>query len=56
MVLDLVSKLPEDASLQDIAQDIELLSGIQIAREQAGRGLGIPAEEARELVASWVAQ
>ncbi len=55
-VINLVSRLPEDTPLLDIAKEIELLAGIQIAREQARRGEGIPAEEARQLVDSWVTQ
>jgi len=51
MVIDLVIKLPENASLKQIAREIELLAGIQIAREQARAGQGIPAEDARKLVA-----
>ena len=53
-VIDLVSRLPEDTPLEDIARRIELLAGINVAREQAKRGEGIPAEEARKLIDSWV--
>jgi hypothetical protein len=53
LVIDLVSKLPQDTPLADIARQIELLAGIQIAREQAKRGEGIPAEAARKLIDSW---
>lgn len=52
-VIDLVSKLPEDTPLEDIARRIELLAGINVAREQAKRGEGIPAEQARKLIDSW---
>lgn len=53
MVIDLLSKLPADTSLQDIAREIELLAGIKTAREEAQRGEGIPAEDARKLVGAW---
>jgi hypothetical protein len=53
MVIELVGKLPEDMPLEQIAREIELLAGIQIAREQARRKEGIPAEDARKLVDSW---
>jgi predicted transcriptional regulator len=56
IVMNLLSKLPEDASLGEIAREIELLAGIQRGREQARRGEGIPAEEARKLVDAWAAQ
>jgi hypothetical protein len=56
LVIDLVSKLPQDTPLADIARQIELLAGIQIAREQAKRGEGIPAEKMRKLIDSWAAR
>ena len=34
IVIDLLSKLPEDTSLEEIAREIELLAGIKTAREQ----------------------
>jgi len=56
IVIDLLSKLPEDASLEQIAREIELLAGIKTAREQAHRREGIPADEARKLVDAWAGQ
>ncbi len=53
LVIELVTKLPEDASLAEIAREIELLAGIEKARWQARRGEGIPAEDARKLVDTW---
>ena len=53
IVIDLLSKLPEDASLEEIAREIELLAGIKTAREQARRREGIPAEDARKLMDTW---
>ncbi|HEY1789592.1 MAG TPA: hypothetical protein VGJ73_15650 [Verrucomicrobiae bacterium] len=40
-------------SLAEIAREVELLAGIQNAREQARRGEGISAEDARKLVNKW---
>jgi hypothetical protein len=56
LVIDLVNKLPEDAPLAVIAREIELLAGIQAARNQARQGEGISAEEARKLVDSWASK
>jgi len=53
IVIELLSKLPEDASLEEIAREIELLAGIHAAREQARRGEGVLANDARKLVAQW---
>ena len=55
-VIEFVSKLPEEISLAQIAREIELLAGIEIAREQARRHEGIPAEDARKLVDAWAAK
>jgi hypothetical protein len=56
MVIELVSKLPANTPLEEIAREIELLAGINKAREQARRGEGTPAEAARKLVSSWASQ
>lgn len=55
IVIDLLSKLPEDTSLEEIAREIELLAGIRTAREQVRRGEGIHAEDARRLIDTWAA-
>ena len=54
IVIDLVKKLPEDASLREIAREIELTAGIRNAREEAALGEGVSPERARQLVDSWV--
>lgn len=56
MVIELVSKLPENTPLEQIAREIELLAGINKAREQARRGEGMLAEEARKVIASWASR
>ncbi len=42
--------------LADIAREIELLAGIQTARDQARRREGIPAEDARNRVDAWTSK
>jgi len=56
VVIDLVKKMPEDASLHEFAREIELLAGIQTAREEAARGEGIPAEQTMQLIDSWASR
>jgi hypothetical protein len=56
IVIALVTKLPEDTPLEDIAREIEMLAGIKIARDQALNGEGIHAEDARKLIDSWASQ
>ena len=55
-VIEFVSKLPEEMSLAEIAREVELLAGIQTAWQQAGRGEGIPAQDARKLVDEWASK
>ena len=55
-VIEFVSKLPEEMSLAEIAREIELLAGLQTAREQAARGEGIPAQDTRKLVDAWASK
>ena len=55
-VIEFVSKLPDTMSLAEIAREVELLAGVQNAREQAKRGEGVSADNARKLVDSWVSK
>ena len=54
IAIDLIRKLPEDASLHQIAREIEFDAGVREGFEQLERGEGMPAEEVRKLVPSWV--
>ena len=56
LVIDLVSRLPEDTSLEEIAREIELVAGLREARQEAARGEGVSAAEARRMVDAWVAR
>jgi hypothetical protein len=55
-VIEFVRKLPEEMSLVEIAREVELLAGIQNAREQARRKEGVTAKDARKLVDSWASK
>lgn len=56
LVIELVSRLPEDTSLEEIARGIELVAGIREARHEAARGEGVSADEAKQMVDAWVAR
>ena len=53
LVIDLVNKLPEDASLEEIIRKIELIAGLRDALAESERGEGTPAEEVRRLIKGW---
>lgn len=56
IVINLVATLPENMPLAEIAREIELLAGIQAAREQAKDGNGVSPEEVRKMVDSWTSK
>jgi predicted transcriptional regulator len=49
---DLIRKLPEDASLHQIAREIEFVAAVREGSEELQRGEGLPAEKVREMVPS----
>ena len=55
-VIELVTRLPEDTPLEQIAREVELLAGLKTARDQARRGEGMSIDDARKLVDTWPAR
>ena len=54
MVLEAVRKLPDDTSIDDIADRIDFLATIQKGFDQLDCGQGIPHEEVKKQLASWL--
>ncbi len=54
IAIDLLEKLPEDMSLTDMAREIEFVAGIREGFDQLERGEGIPIENVREQMSSWI--
>jgi len=55
LVLDAISELPDEASLDEIAQRIEFMTAIQKGIDQVDRGEGIPHDEVKRQLATWLA-
>ena len=55
IVLDVISELPDEVSLEQIAEKIEFLAAIQKGMDQLDRGEGIPHEEVKRQLAAWPA-
>jgi hypothetical protein len=53
-VLELIQKLPDEASYQEIAREIELLIGIREAQQQIARSEGISVEEILKTIQGWL--
>ena len=45
LAIDVIQKLPEDATRHDIAREIEFVAGVRQEFEQIERGEGVPAEQ-----------
>jgi len=56
IAIDLIQKLPENASLHEIAREIEFVAGVREGFEPMERGEGVPAEEVRQMIPSWIAR
>jgi predicted transcriptional regulator len=54
IAIDVIQKLPENASLHDIAREIEFVAGVREGFEQIESGAGVPAEKVREMIPSWI--
>lgn len=55
LVLDVINELPDETSLAEIADRIEFLAAIQKGLDQLDRGEGIPHEEVKRQLATWLA-
>ena len=53
IVKELLERLPEEASLADIAQEIEFVAGIREGVAELDRGESLTAEQLRERLKSW---
>ena len=53
IVTDLLGRLPDSASLHDIAQEIEFVAGVREGFASYDREGGVSVEDARERVSTW---
>jgi predicted transcriptional regulator len=56
LVLNAVNDLPDDAPLSEIVERIEFLAAVQKGLDQLDRGAGIPHDEVKRQLASWLAK
>ena len=54
LVLDAIGGLPDDASLNEIADRVDFLAAVQKGIDQLDRGEGVPHEELKRQLASWL--
>jgi hypothetical protein len=53
VVSDLLTRLPDDVSLQQIAREVEFVAGVREGLEQLDRGDGVEIEKVEKLIESW---
>ena len=54
IVLETIKASPDDCSLEEIAERIEFIAAIQKGLDQLDRGEGIPHDEVKRQLASWL--
>lgn len=54
IVEDLLQRIPESASLHDIAREIEFIAGVRQGLAELNRGEGIPIEAVERELPSWI--
>jgi predicted transcriptional regulator len=56
LALDSIERLPEDASIEVIAERMEFLAAIRKGLDQIERGETVPHEEVKRQLASWLSK
>ena len=54
IVLETIHTLPDDCSLEEIAERIEFMAAVRKGLDQLDRGEGIPHDEVKRQLASWL--
>lgn len=54
IVLETIRALPDNCSLEEIGERIEFMAAVQEGLDQLDRGEGIPHEEVKKQLASWL--
>ena len=53
VVAHLLSRLPENVSLEQIAREIEFIAGVREGLDELDRGEGVGVAEVEKMIASW---
>jgi predicted transcriptional regulator len=54
IVEDLLQRIPDGASLNDIAREIEFVAAVRQGLDELDRGEGIPIEDVERELPSWI--
>jgi len=53
LVMDMLARLPEGASLEEIVTKIRFIAGVQEGLGQLDCGEGVPVETVEKMIAAW---
>jgi predicted transcriptional regulator len=56
LIIDTLKKLPEEVSIEQILEEIEILVAIRRGEDAADAGRVIPHEDVKKMVASWTSK
>jgi predicted transcriptional regulator len=56
LIIHALKKLPEETSIEEILEEIEILAAIQQGEDAADAGRVIPHEEVKNMVISWTSK
>ncbi|HEV8429069.1 MAG TPA: hypothetical protein VGQ41_14305 [Pyrinomonadaceae bacterium] len=54
IVIETIRALPDDCSIEEIAERIEFMAAVQKGVDQLDKGEGIPHDEVKRQLASWL--
>ena len=54
IVIETIRALPDDCSLEEIAERIKFMAAVQKGLDQLDKGKGIPHNEIKKQLASWL--
>lgn len=54
IVLETIRALPDDCTLDEIAERVKFMAAVQKGLDEIDRGEGIPHEEIKKQLASWL--
>jgi predicted transcriptional regulator len=54
IVQDLLRRIPDDASLQDIARELEFIAAVRQGLSELDNGDSIPIDEVEKKLPSWI--
>ena len=54
IVQDLLRRMPDDASLQDIARELEFIAAVRQGLSELDNGDSVPLEEVEQELPSWI--